>query len=332
MATTEFAKSESSAPVMRWVALLPPAFAACVALVVSEFFPLAGPLLIALVLGAIVANTSLTAFPAMRGQARVTKMLLRIGVVMLGLKLPLQGAFSIGWGGVTVIVVTVTVTYSATILVGDRLKLDRGFVTLLAAGFSICGAAAIAAVDEAVRAKQRFVALALALVTIFGSAMIVLIPWLSDVFGLTEQQAALWAGASIHEVAQVVAAASVIGGGAIAVATTVKLGRVVLLAPIYAAASRRGLHTDGSRAPLVPWFVTGFAIAVAVRSLDFLPGGVYTVTNAVTTFLLAAGMFGLGLGIKAKEIWPLPLNAFLLACFSTFVAGGVSLGLILALT
>ncbi|MDQ6526500.1 putative sulfate exporter family transporter [Nocardioides sp. LHD-245] len=332
MSTTQLSKSGTQGLVTRLMALLPPASAASLAVVISTFFPLAGPLLIALVLGAVVANTGLAALPAMSGQARVTKTLLRVGVVMLGLKLPVQGVFSIGWSGVAVIVVTVAATYSATLLVGDRLKLDRGFVTLLAAGFSICGAAAIAAVDDAVKAKQRYVALALALVTIFGSAMIVLVPWLAAVFGLSQRQAALWAGASIHEVAQVVAAASLIGGAAIAVATTVKLGRVVLLAPLYAAASRRGERADDQRGPLVPWFVAGFAVAVAVRSMAVLPSGVLTITDAVTTFLLAAGMFGLGLGIRASEIWPLPLNAFVLASFSTLVAGGVSLGLVVTLT
>jgi uncharacterized integral membrane protein (TIGR00698 family) len=268
----------------------------------------------------------------MHGQADATKLLLRLGVVLLGLKLPVRAIIDIGPAGIAVAVTTVAVTYTATIWLGDRLGLDRGFVTLLASGFSICGAAAIAAVDDAVRAKERYVALAVALVTIFGSVMIAAVPWLSRVIGLTEEQSAMWAGASIHEVAQVVAAASIIGSGALAIATTVKLARVVLLAPMYAVASRRGESGGGHGAALVPWFVFGFAIAVAVRTSGILGPDELHVADLATTFLLAAGMFGLGIGIKARELWSVPISALLLAATATVIAGGVSLGLILALT
>ncbi len=310
----------------------PPAIAASIALLISMEFPLAGPLLIALVLGAVAANTRLSSLRVMRDQVGITKLLLRLGVVLLGLKLPVRDIVDIGPAGIAVVVATVAVTYTATIVIGDLLGLDRGLVTLVAAGFSICGAAAIAAVDDAVRAKQRYVALAVAMVTIFGSAMIIVVPWLSRVIGLSEEQSAMWAGASIHEVAQVVAAASIIGTGALAIATTVKLGRVVLLAPMYAVASRRGEPNADHRAPLVPWFVIGFAIAVAMRSIGLMGHGELHIADLATTFLLAAGMFGLGLGIRAKEIWPVPINALLLATASTVIAASVSLGLILTLT
>lgn len=318
--------------VRRSLSLAPAAVAAAAALGISTVLPLAGPLLIALVLGGVAANTRLAESSMMGSQADATKLLLRLGVVLLGLKLPVQEILAIGPQGIAVVVCTVATTYFVTLVVGDRLGLDRGFVTLLAAGFAICGAAAIAAVDDTVRAKQRFVALAVAMVTIFGSAMIAVVPWVGGLVGLTEQQNAIWAGASIHEVAQVVAAASAIGSGALAVATTVKLGRVVLLAPMYAVATRRSDHGRGSGAPIVPWFVLGFGIAVLVRSVGVLPDGGLMVANAATTFLLAAGMFGLGMGIRAKEIWPVPLNAFLLALISTLVAATTSLGLVLALT
>ena len=325
--------ADTRAPlVRRSLSLLPAAAAAAAALGISTVFPLAGPLLIALVLGGVVANTRLAESSAMADQADTTKLLLRLGVVLLGLKLPIQEILAIGPQGIAVVVCTVATTYFVTLVVGDRLGLDRGFVTLLAAGFATCGAAAIAAVDDAVRAKQRFVALAVAMVTVFGSAMIVAVPWVGGLVGMTEQQNAIWAGASIHEVAQVVAAASAIGAGALAVATTVKLGRVVLLAPMYTIASRRGEHGRGGGAPIVPWFVVGFGIAVLVRSVGVLPSGCLTVAGAATTFLLAAGMFGLGMGIRAKDIWPVPLNAFLLALISTLVAATTSLVLVLILT
>lgn len=268
----------------------------------------------------------------MRGQEAATKLLLRLGVVLLGLKLPIQEILGIGPSGLVVVVVTVGTTYYMTIYIGDRLGLDRGFVTLMAAGFSICGAATIAAVEDAVRAKERYVGLALAMVTAFGSAMVLIVPWFGQLLGLTSTQTAIWAGASIHEVAQVVAAASLVGTAAIAIATTVKLGRVALLAPMYAIASRRADRDAGYGGRALPCFVIAFAVAVAARSTGLVPTGVRTGCDLITTLLLAAGMFGLGMAIRARDIWPVPFKALILALASTLIAAGTSLLLITSLT
>lgn len=308
-----------------------PLVAALVAVLVSSRLPLLGPLLVALLLGALVANTRWGSHRLLEGHAALTRLLLRLGVVVLGLRLPLADIASIGAGGVVVVVVTVAATFSLTRWAGNRMGLDGGFVTLLAAGFSICGAAAIAAVDDAVRAREKDVAHAVALVTVFGTVMIVLVPWLTTRLGLTEEQGAVWAGASIHEVAQVVAAASVVGGGAVAVAMTVKLGRVALLAPTYLVAARGAAAGRGTGVPLVPWFLVGFVAMVALRSTGLLPASVLAGSEQVTTLLLAAGMFGLGLGMRLRELWPIPRARLALATFSTAVAAGTSLGLVVAL-
>ena len=363
----------------------PPLVAAVVATVVSRFVPLLGPLLLALVLGAVIANTAWSRSRLLEGHASVTRLLLRLGVVLVGLRLPIGDIAAIGVRGVAVVAATVCVTFAGTRLVGRRLGLDHGFVTLVAAGFSICGAAAIAAVTDAVRVRQRDVALAVAMVTLFGSGMIIAVPWLARSWGLSPEESAIWAGASIHEVAQVVAAASLVGTGAVAVATTVKLGRVALLAPTYALAARgrrlagsvdadsRGAEgnvaadagrggTDGGRAdsvkadsgkadsgkadsgradsgkadsgkavPIVPWFLVGFLVAVAVRSTGLLPAAALSASDIGTNVLLAAGMFGLGLGFRLADLWPVPRRALALAVASTVIAATASLCLILAL-
>ncbi|GAA2032516.1 putative sulfate exporter family transporter [Terrabacter terrae] len=346
----------------------PPLVAAVVATVVSRFVPLLGPLLLALVLGAVVANTAWSRSRLLVGHASVTRLLLRLGVVLVGLRLPIGDIGAIGVRGVAVVAATVCITFAGTRLIGRRLGLDHGFVTLVATGFSICGAAAIAAVTDAVRVRQRDVALAVAMVTLFGSGMIIAVPWLARSWGLSQEESAIWAGASIHEVAQVVAAASLVGTGAVAVATTVKLGRVALLAPTYALAARgrrlagpvdgdadgdadgdgsgdgngdpaeeasAGVDRAGADSaksvPVVPWFLVGFLVAVAVRSTGILPGAALSVSDSGTNVLLAAGMFGLGLGFRLAELWPAPRRALALAVASTVLAATASLCLILAL-
>lgn len=313
--------------------LLVPALAtAAMAMAVSDVIPLLGPLLLSLIVGAVVANTPLMRHDLFAGQAQLTKSMLRWGIVLLGLRISAVNLFDVGLPGLIVAMATVAATYAFTSWFGRRLRMDHDLVALVAAGFSICGAAAIAAVSDAARAKQRHVGLAVALVTIYGSLMIVILPPAASALGLTDKQAAVWAGASIHEVAQVIAAASLVGSSVVVVATTVKLARVLLLAPVYVLATKAAgdpIDSD-KKLPLLPWFVAGFIAAVGIRSTGILSSSTLDVANHATTALLAAGMFGLGLGIRIKEIWPVPPAALALATASTVVAAGTSLVLVAA--
>lgn len=307
--------------------------AALVAVGVNRLVPLLSALLIALALGAIVGNTPATAHRLLADHETTTKLLLRIGVVLLGLRLPLGDIADLGLRGLAVIVLTAVVTFAATCLIGDRLGVDRGLVTLIASGFSICGASAIAAVEGGIRRRTEDVALAIAMVTLFGSAMIVLLPVSAHLLGLSDRQQGVWAGASIHEVAQVVAAATAAGAAAVAIATTIKLGRVALLGLAYLAARRRdGRPAEaGASVPLVPWFVVGFLVAAAVRTVDVLPGSALDVADVVTNLLLACAMFGLGLGMRVRKLFPVPMRVLGLSAASTTVAASMSLVLTLLL-
>lgn len=204
---------ESQPTTMRRVqAMLPPLLAALAALLLSQVAPLLSPLLVTMVLGAMIVNTRLGRHTWLTSDAATTKLLLRLGVVMIGLRLPVNDVLTIGLPGVAVIVCTLAGTYWLTCRIGAFLDLDQRFVSVLAAGFSVCGADAIATVSDAVRARQRDVALAVALVTIYGTAMIVTLPWLANLIRLSKHETGIWAGASVHEVAQVAVTASIVGG------------------------------------------------------------------------------------------------------------------------
>jgi uncharacterized integral membrane protein (TIGR00698 family) len=262
-------------------------------------------------------------------QADPAKWMLRAGVVLLGLRLPFQEIVSIGGKGLLIVVATVFVTYRLTRRIGAWLGIDEGLATLIAAGFSICGAAAVAAVSDVVRSRQRDVALAVAMVTVFGGLMIAVVPGSAHLLRFNDLQTAIWAGASIHEVAQVAAAASIIGGDAVALAMLIKLGRVGMLAPVCWFAGRTDAETSGGAT--VPWFIVGFAAMATLRTVVPLPTTALDLGAMATTLLLAAGMFGLGLGLQVRDLWPVPTRVLLLAVASTVVALGTSLMLILAL-
>jgi uncharacterized integral membrane protein (TIGR00698 family) len=237
-----------------------------------------------------------------------------------------------------VVVAIVGVGILSSLLLGRLLGISPTQRLLIACGFSICGAAAVAAVDGVIETDdEEEVVVAVALVVLFGTLMIPLIPLAGSALGLGQLQTGLWAGGSIHEVAQVVAAGSAIGGAGLAAAVVVKLARVLMLAPVLAVISvlrRRALKrmdAGGKRPPIVPLFVVGFITMVLLRSTGIVPASVVSVASGVQTALLAAAMFALGAGVRFSMFRRVGAKPFILAAGSTAVVASVALlGVLLA--
>jgi uncharacterized integral membrane protein (TIGR00698 family) len=300
------------------------------AVVLGRFLPTISPLLIAIMLGAIVSSVFTLPAQVKPGLTFAAKRLLRVGVALLGLQLVFGDILVLGVGMIAVVVAIVVLGIGGTMIVGRLLGLSWTQRFLIACGFSICGAAAVAAVDGVVDAEEEEVLTAVALVVIFGTCMIPVIPMLSDAIGLNDVNAGIWAGGSIHEVAQVVAAGGAIGGGALAVAVVVKLARVVMLAPVIAVVSarRRRLSQrarDTRLPPLIPLFVLAFLACAALRTTGVLPDNILGGAKLAQTALLTAAMFALGAGVNIAALRKLGLRPFLLALISTAWVAAIAL-------
>jgi len=292
--------------------------------------PVLPGLLVAIAVGAVARSAGLVPAALDPGLAWAGRRLLRAGVVLLGLQLSLGDLLGLGLREVAVLLVTVAATFSATLWLGPRLGVGRPLTLLVATGFSICGAAAVAGMSPVAEADEEDVATAVALVTVYGSIALVALPVVAGALGLSDRVAGLWAGMSVHEVAQVVAAAGTVSAAALTVAVVAKLARVLLLAPLVAGVGvvrrRSGASTGGRRAPLVPLFVVGFVVAVLVRSAGLVPDAVLPAVKPVTTLALAAAMTALGTQIHVGRLVRTGGRPLLLGAVSTVVAAGVSLG------
>ena len=311
-------------------------------------------LTLAVVLGMLVGNTlypSNPRFAAVGGAGvNVSKQtLLRAGVVLYGLRLTVQDIGHVGIAGVVIDALVLGSTFALACLIGTRwLGMDRKTAMLIGAGSSICGAAAVMAAEPVVKAKAEQVTVAVATVVVFGTLAIFLYPVLFDLnqhwqlipggvngFGI-------YAGSTIHEVAQVVAAARSVGPSAADTAVIAKMVRVMMLAPFlimlsawlardksnhatYSGAGDFGATGIQHKPKLaVPWFAFGFVGVVLFNSLRLLPASVVAVTTEIDTVLLAMAMAALGLSthlgaIRKASVKPLLLAAVL---FGWLVIGG----------
>ncbi|MGO1591012.1 MAG: YeiH family protein [Ancrocorticia sp.] len=316
--------------------------AAAVSYGVGQLVPVLSPMIVAILLGILVTNT--VKLPASFGLGIdfSSKKLLRAGIVLLGLRLVLSDIADLGVPVILVVVCVVAGGLLGTLLLGKLLNVSPRLTLLVACGFSICGAAAVAGaagVTDPREEHEQDTVTAVALVVIFGTIMIPLVPFLVGAMGLDNPTAGMWAGASTHEIAQVVAIGGILGGSALTVAVVVKLARVLLLAPVVAILSVRqrriyrqasaeekaaGSDVQAKMPPIVPLFIIGFLAMVLLRSFVDLPGAVLDIGNALQTALLAAAMFGLGCGVKIRNLIQVGIRPFVLAALATVLVAAIA--------
>ena len=159
-------------------------------------------------------------------------------MVLLGLQLALPQLLHLGLAGLAVVVVTVAATFTGTRLLGRLLGVSPARSLLIVTGFSICGASAVASMEEVAGGDDDDTGVAVALVTLCGSLAILLLPALHGPLGLDPVAFGSWVGASVHDVGQTVATANRVPG-AVTSAVVVKLSRVALLAPLVAGVALR---------------------------------------------------------------------------------------------
>jgi uncharacterized integral membrane protein (TIGR00698 family) len=273
-----------------------------------DLVPQVGVLTWAIGLGVLAANVGVLPRAATADLGSVTKRLLRVGIVLLGFSVSFASIAALGVRLIAVVAVSLLGTLLFTTWLGRRLGLSGPRSLLIGTGFAICGASAIAAMEETARADEEDVTASIAMVTLFGTLAMVVLPLLQGPLGLSDLQFGIWAGASVHEVGQVVATASPAGAAVVATAVIVKLTRVVMLAPVVAGVSvvqrlRSSTDRDGtSRPPLVPLFVLGFLACVAVRSTGALPASGLGWITHLQVAALGAALFGMGCSVRLAPL------------------------------
>lgn len=288
----------------------------------------------AVALGAIAVNLGILPSRLDAGITFAAKKLLRIAVVLLGFSLSLTQVGELGISGLLVVLVTVAVAFGGTLLLARVLRVRRATGLLVATGFSICGASAIAAMEPVAKGRKDDTAVSIALVTLCGSLAIVVLPLLQGPLGLSDATMfGQWVGASVHDVGQTVATANVVPG-ALQTAVVVKLTRVILLAPMVVLVglavrnrlSRANAEADapGKRPPLIPLFVAAFIVAIVLNSVIDIPGGVLDVLHRAQEILLTIALFALGTGIEWKVMRRAGGRPLLLGLLSWILVAGVA--------
>lgn len=260
-------------------------------------------LTLSIVIGIALGNTLFPAIAPRTGTGvdYAKAMLLRAGIVLYGFRVTFQDVLGVGAAGLVIDLVVVAGVFCSAAWIGTRvLKMDRETSMLIGAGSAICGAAAVLAAEPVIRAPAHKVAVAVATVVVFGTLAMFVYPWMYPFLGLDAHAYGVYAGSTIHEVAQVVVAGHALGEQAAAAAVIEKMLRVMLLAPfllMLGAWLRRGSgKAEAGATPLtIPWFAILFVVVAGVNSLHLLSTPVIDAILTLDTLLLAMAMAALGL-------------------------------------
>jgi uncharacterized integral membrane protein (TIGR00698 family) len=294
------------------------------------------PMIVAILFGIALHNIVEAPAWAKPGVAFSLRRLLRIAIILLGLQLTATQVVGVGGKGLGIIVATLLATFAFTVWMGRLLGVDRKLAQLIAAGTSICGASAVIATNTVTNAPDEDVAYAVACVTVFGSVAMFAYPLFPGLLHLGPHAFGLWSGASIHEIAQVVAAAFQDGQRSGEFGTIAKLSRVMLLAPMVIALGLLGARqaksnaqaqTSAARAPM-PWFVLGFIAMVGLNSLIAIPAEPKAWVVALTTFLLSVALAAMGLETDIRKLRAKGFRPALLGGLAFLFIAGFSLVLI----
>lgn len=277
------------------------------------------PLLIAILLGIFYGNTLHHKLPKewAPGIQFCSKRILRLAIVLYGFRVSYQQIVSVGLEGLLLDLFIVASTLFLGMWIGMKLlKLDRDVSLLVSTGSAICGAAAVLAVEGIIKSEAYKAALAIATVVLFGTLSMFLYPILqqSGFLGLNDHDYGLFAGGSIHEVAQVVVAGSNVSGDAAAIAVIVKMTRVLMLVPVLLVIIAFARKPKSSKNRLViPWFALGFVGVIAFNSLQILTVSIVNKINTLDLFLLTMAMGAIGMETNLKKIKEVGLKPFYLA-------------------
>jgi uncharacterized integral membrane protein (TIGR00698 family) len=280
------------------------------------FLSIMGQLVLAILIGMVWRSTLGVPKEYSKGISFSNKKLLRLGIILLGMRLNLADIYHAGskvfFLAVINIIFTLIVVYSLSRWFGVEKKLG----ILTACGTAICGAAAVVAISAQIKASEQDTAIGAATVAVLGTIFTLTYTFLKPILGLSVHGYGIFTGGTLHEIAHVIAAAAPGGAKAVDLAVIVKLTRVALLVPVaiiagfFVQKSSDNKSRSISNLP-IPWFIFGFLAVSGINSLEIIPAAIAQQIVTVAYLLIGMAMAGLGLNVDLMAFKKFGTKSFL---------------------
>lgn len=267
------------------------------------------------------------------------KTILRLGVALLGIRITFADISAIGFNTALMVIFAVAATVYLGFFLAKLLKLSPDFGLIAGGSVGICGASAalaVASVLPKTKENERFTLLVVVGVTVLSTIAMVVYPFALQLLDIGDLPAGIFLGATIHDVAQVVAAGMLFGPEAGDVATVVKLFRVALLLPvvlfisIFFAAKQSSQRLGWQSLRLIPTFLLGFVALSVLASMQILPGPIIHSISDVSRWMLVIAIGAAGLKTNFQELAKLGWQPVMMLLVETLFIAFIGLIFILS--
>lgn len=244
---------------------------------------------------------------------------MRIGIALLGMRITLAQMTALGWQPIVLVITLIIITISVSIIVAKLIGFQKLFGMLTGGATAICGASAALALSVALPnhpQKEKATLFTVIGVSALSTIAMIVYPMIAQWLELSPQQAGVFLGATIHDVAQVVGAGYSMSTETGDTATVVKLMRVAMLLPVIVCAAMitrmQGVEATGKRPPLLPWFAVGFLMFACINSTGVIPAMVQGGMNELSRWCLVISICALGMKTQFKELATVGIKPILL--------------------
>lgn len=231
-----------------------------------------------------------------------SRSILRVGVALLGVRITVEQIASLGIMPVLAVTFGVILTVAAGWVLARVMGLRSSLGVLSGGAVAICGASAALAVASVLpkhSESERDTILTVVGVTTLSTIAMIVYPAIVPLFGLSDEQAGIFLGGTIHDVAQVIGAGYMISDEAGDISVYIKLLRVAMLLPVVVAialvVSRGGSAKKGEGPSVFPLFLVGFMALVAANSAGLIPDILGEWITAASRWFLVTAIAALGM-------------------------------------
>lgn len=319
--------------------------------VISGFIPfhLISAGVFALLIGMLL-NPLISKYSVFKGGiAFVSKQVLRLAIILMGLTLSFTQVLQTGTYSLIVMCFTLLTAFGGGYLLGKVFGMDWKLSGLISAGTGICGGSAIAAIAPTIDAKDKDIAYAISATFLFDIVMVILFPIAGRYFGMSDMGFGLWAGTAVNDTSSVVAAGYAFSDAAGAYSMIVKLTRTLSIIPtvlIFSlvnerlAAKSAALNGAAQSAEtkkkvnlrkIFPYFILMFLVMVAVKSTGVVPDAVSSNVSVLSKFLMVMALGAIGLKTNCKEVsqsgFKPMLHGFIISALVVVVSFLVQMGM-----
>ncbi len=230
------------------------------------------------------------------------KILLKLGIILLGFKLNFLALKALGGPILLGILFFVPSVLVLSIVLGKIFNIDKRLAALIGVGSCICGTSAIVAISPLIGAEDEEAVISVAIISFLGAIGVLAYTGISSISSLNNLQFGIWSGLSLQGVAHALAAAFARGNQSGEIGTFVKMARVVMLVPVSIILGAIFKNEDEEAKIKVPYYVFLFIIAGILNSTVKIPETISYILTKGSSILISMAMISMGLSVHFKSI------------------------------